>query len=139
MFYKAGDTYNDSKTQGKLYVHQKSCVEDMAGVREELSNEKLTVVPFVPNPLLSWRYDESFTSETGSPWVTKYQQKNKDREPHAGAFLEFESLRCEIKEEVIVKLAAEVAFSLLKATDGLSCTWRTLRESSSLPQGALLP
>ena len=43
--------------------------------------------------------------------------KDKDREPHAGAFLEFESLRCEIKEEVIVKPAAEVAFSLLKATD----------------------
>ena len=72
-------------------------MEDMAGVREELSNEKLTVVPFVPNSPLSWRYDESFTSEAGSPWVTKYQQKNKDREPHAGAFREFESLRCEIK------------------------------------------
>ena len=117
MFYKAGDTCNDSKTQGKLYVHRENCVKDMAGVREELSNEKLIVVPFVPNPPLSWIYDESSTSETGSPWVTKYQQENKDREPHAGAFLEFESLRCEIKEEVIVKLAAEIAFSLLKAKD----------------------
>ena len=117
MFYRAGDTHADSKTPRKLYVHREINVKDIADVREEFSNEKLNIVPFVPNPPLSWRYDESFAHGTGSPWVTGYQQQNRSREPHAAAFLDFESLRCGIKEKVIVKPAAEIAFSLLRATD----------------------
>ena len=49
--------------------------------------------------------------------MTKFQQENKDQVPHAGAFLEFDSLRCELREGVVAKLTAEVAFSLLKAKD----------------------
>jgi hypothetical protein len=37
--------------------------------------------------------------------------------PHAGAFLEFETLRHAVKEEVVVKLTAQVALSMLKAKD----------------------
>ena len=78
-----------------------------------------------------YNYDEKFISRTGCTWQTKYQTENNDLAPHAGAFLEFDSLRQVLKEEVVVKLASEVAFSLLKAKDvvamylaSLRCTWR---------------
>ena len=98
-------------------MYRETSVKDIVDVREELSNERLNIVPFVPNPPISWRYDESFAHGTGSPWVTGYQRQSRSREPHAAAFLDFESLRYEVKEEVVVKLATEVALSLLKATD----------------------
>ena len=88
MFYKAGDPRADGKSPGRLNVYRETNVKDIEDVREELSNEKLNIVPFVPNPPLSWRYDESFAHGTGSPWVTGYQRQSRSREPHAAALLE---------------------------------------------------
>jgi hypothetical protein len=64
-----------------------------------------------------WLYDEKYIAKTGNPWQSKYQIEREDLVPHAGAFLEFDALRHVLKEEVIVKLASEVAFSLLRAKD----------------------
>ena len=66
---------------------------------------------------MSWLYDEQYITSTGNPWHTKYQLEKNDPVPHGGAFLEFDSLRQAPKEEMVVKVAAEVAFSLLKAKD----------------------
>ena len=74
-------------------------------------------MPFAPNPPVNWIYDDGFSARNGNPWHTKYQLETKEPVPHAGAFLEFETLRHVVKEEVIVKLTSQVAFSMLKAKD----------------------
>ena len=100
-----------------MFVYRENSVNNLAGVRQGLVNKQLTIVPFAPNPPVNWIYDDSFNAKTGNPWHAKYQLETKDLVPHAGAFLEFETLKHAVKEEVIVKLASQVALSMLKAKD----------------------
>ena len=100
-----------------MFVYRESSVNNLAGVRQDLVNKQLTVVPFAPNPPVNGIYDDNFIGRTGNPWHTKYQLETKDLVPHAGAFLEFDTLRHAVKEEVVVKLTAQVALSMLKAKD----------------------
>ena len=140
MFYQTSDICSDHRTQGRLYVYREGCVKNLVSVCEDLANKQLTVFPFAPNLSLSWIYDESFITKTSSPWMTKFQKENGDQVPHAGAFLEFDSLRCELRGEVVAKLTAEIAFSLLKAKDVvvMSLTWQTLRMLNPLSRSVLL-
>ena len=100
-----------------MFVYRENSVNNLAGVRQGLVNKQLTIVPFAPNPPVNWIYDDSFNAKTGNPWHAKYQLETKDLVPHAGGFLEFETLKHAVKEEVIVKLASQVALSMLKAKD----------------------
>ena len=85
-------------------------VNNLASVRRDLANKQLIVVPFAPNQSLNWIYDEGSIRKTRNPWHTKYQLENSDLVPHARAFLELDTLRQVLMEEVVVKLTAQDAF-----------------------------
>ena len=91
MFYQASDDSSDHKSNGRVYVYREGSVNKLDNICRDLVNKQLTVVPFAPNPGISWLYDEKQIAKRGSPWQTKYQLENEDRVPHAGAFLEFDS------------------------------------------------